>query len=135
MDRQTLKTMGRKTKKNKVENPVRDFLSHLRNEKGFLPIPKKDLIVWFVEKDESHFKDDYDDIAGTELEGVFNMDTQTDIEWVVFRLSSLEVEIIVLRHLGYSTKEILQILGIDNLRWFQRIAGNIKHAIPVLVNR
>jgi hypothetical protein len=58
----------------------------------------------------------------------------TDIEFIVYQLSALEIELLILKYLGYTSKEITEIMNFKNIYWYYRLNNRLRKNATKLIN-
>jgi hypothetical protein len=89
----------------------------VRNKKDYVMMPVKVDVI------------DYDETVGTRFEGIIDdIDQSIDVERFIRSISLPEIEVLLFRYLGYSSKEIFKIMRLKNMSTYYQISRKLNRS-------
>jgi hypothetical protein len=80
------------------------------------------------------YHESHDDFVHFPEELITMMDAPMNMEYMVFHLSRIEVELLILKYLGYKASEIMPIMGISKVHSVYQIGNRLKKNASKLIN-
>lgn len=74
-----------------------------------------------------------DELIGTNLEESYLPSVDLDIEAIIFKLSSAEVELLIWKYLGYTSSEIVQFMKLHDISAYYRLNRKLQRNYRKLI--
>jgi len=131
MDGEPLETMGQtdtrsKMRRSKMRTIPQKYLVKVNGKYLYDPI------LWYDHKVVQYVP--LENVVETPEEPTEIIGDFSDIEFIISRLSALEVELMVLRHLGFNSKEITKIMNFKDRYWYYRLSSKLRKNALKLIN-